>query len=352
MITKELSQRVITISCDYKCRKGGVATVVHTYASIFEDFRYIMTTTGNSSLVKLMTFVKAVMIFIYHNITNSYDIVHIHGSSWMSFKMRTIFIAIAHIFNKKIIFHNHGGEFKLFTKTNYKLVKKYLDKVDVVVALSSEWKDFFEQELLIKNVIIIRNIIPIPKTTEPKSSSNIFTMLYLGAICPGKGIFDLLEVLANNRDKYNNRLLLKIGGNGETEKLVRFINDNKLDNIVSFEGWVDGDKKIKLLSETDIYILPSYNEGLPISILEAMSYKKPIISTRVGGIPQIVDDSNGFLIEPGDKLQIKNALDKAISMTTAELEMLGISSFLKAKPYMADNVEKELISLYTHLLEN
>ena len=74
---------------------------------------------------------------------------------------------------------------------------------------------------------------------------------------------------------------LKIGGNKNEEKLKKQIKDFNIQEIVTFEGWVSGNKKLELLNWADVFILPSFNEGLPISILEAMSYGMPIISTPV-----------------------------------------------------------------------
>ena len=92
----------------------------------------------------------------------------------------------------------------------------------------------------------------------------------------------------------------------EEEIIKAFIQNNQISDIAVFEGWVTGDKKIEYLNWADIYILPSYNEGLPIAILEAMSYSHPIISTPVGGIPEVVKDhQNGILVEPGNLEQIK-----------------------------------------------
>ena len=81
-----------------------------------------------------------------------------------------------------------------------------------------------------------------------------------------------------------------------------------MEHCVKFEGWVGGEKKIHLLNWADVYILPSFNEGLTISILEALSYNCPIISTPVGGIPEVVTEDNGILVEPGNTKQIAEAI--------------------------------------------
>ena len=350
MIPKKITDQIITLSCEYKDPKGGIAMVVYNYSSFFESFRTITTTTEGSFVRKLLKFIKALLVFLFHTIRKDYTILHIHGSSNISFFKKRIFINIAYLFNRKIIFHCHGAEFKIFTNKNYSVVKKTLDKVDVVVALSNSWKDFFENELHLKKVIIIKNTVPSPCNTFGIKENKTMEILFLGAIGERKGIFDLLDVILKCRDKYEGRLRLRIGGNGEIDKLVEFISRNSLNNLVSFEGWVKDDLKHQLLSQADVLILPSYNEGLPIVILEAMTYKIPIISTRVGGIPEIVDNDNGILIDAGDKKQIEAALDKVLFMSKEDIYKMGLKSFDKVQSHLTSHVECELLQMYNSLL--
>lgn len=113
---------------------------------------------------------------------------------------------------------------------------------------------------------------------------------------------------------------------------------------------MSGDKKIQIINEVDAFILPSYNEGLPISILEAMSYNLPIISTSVGGIPEILKNGyNGFLIRPGDKKALKNAILTLINNPSLRKEM-GKHSQEMVQPFLPTTVEGQLRTLYKELL--
>ena len=99
----------------------------------------------------------------------------------------------------------------------------------------------------------------------------------------------------------------------------------------------------------DAYILPSYNEGLPISILEAMSYSLPIISTAVGGIPEILKNGeNGFIMEPGDKEAIYRAIHTLMGDERLRAQM-GEKSFEKVRTHLPGYVEKQLRELYDSL---
>ena len=147
-------------------------------------------------------------------------------------------------------------------------------------------------------------------------------------------------------------MILIIGGNGETDRLIKIIKDKKLDEIIRFAGWVNGEKKIEVLNKSHVFILPSYIEALPISILEAMSYNLPIISTRVGDIPDIViNNENGFLINPKDKDALKNAISEMLSVTPEKRIKMGRRSFNLVQPYLSIHVEKDLEELYLSLLK-
>lgn len=146
----------------------------------------------------------------------------------------------------------------------------------------------------------------------------------------------------------NFRLL--IGGDGEIEKVQQYIKDNKLDNVAEYIGWVSGEEKIKLLNEVDVFILPSYNEGLPISLLEAMSYNLPIISTTVGGIPEILkNEYNGFLINPGDLIALESAISTLIN-NPSKRKLQGKRSGEIVMPFLPNMVINQLDCLYKELL--
>ena len=174
-------------------------------------------------------------------------------------------------------------------------------------------------------------------------------MLFLGLITEAKGIFDLLDVITEHKAEWNDKVVLHIGGNGKVEKLQKMIKESGIENLVKYEGWVSGEKKSELLNMADAFILPSYTEGVPISILEAESYGLPILSTPVGGIPEIVvDEENGILFSPGDKQAMKCAIDKLI-VSSVLCEEMGEKSKRISKNCYPFSIEGKLSFLYATL---
>ena len=159
-----------------------------------------------------------------------------------------------------------------------------------------------------------------------------------------------MEAFSEHKEELNNKVLLHIGGNGETERLQEIIAHEGLSSIVKFEGWVSGKKKIDLLNKADIFILPSYTEGLPISILEAMAYSVPVISTNVGGIPEVIkNEENGYILTPGDKEGFFNSI-MALATDKALRKRMGEISCKRIQQNFPENVSKKLENIYAKLL--
>lgn len=349
-LTTKSTQKVLTLSASYIPPKGGIAQVIKNYSTIYPIFNHIATTKGECDLNKITYFFLAVVKFFYFCLLKDIRIVHLHGASHNSFRRKKIFIALAKFFRKKVVYHIHGAEYKEFYLRNSSSVESVFSKVDVVVALSESWRLFFEGQAGHSKVRVIENVVS-PPVYSMFESDGLVHFLFLGEIGKRKGVYDLLEAISEIRSTLANKAKFHIGGNGEVKEIERRIQQLDLEGLVTFEGWVSGEKKIQLLSLADVYILPSYNEGLPVSILEAMSYRLPIISTPVGGIPEVVKQGeNGLLIKPGDKSAIAEAI-LVMTMNEDFRRAAGENSYSKVQPHFPDSVAKKLEEMYSELLD-
>jgi glycosyltransferase involved in cell wall biosynthesis len=357
-LPSHLSSKILMIGPDYQNHRGGVGAVINVYSRYFEVFNCIATHKNGSEIYKIYFFISSLIKLFYTLISNrKIKIIHIHGASYGSFYRKFIvFVAGKYIFRKKIIYHIHGGGFKKFHENSgaftKRLVKIFLGNADIILCLSQSWKEFFEQNFTIKRLMILPNIIDYPLEVKDAVKTDVITFLFLGLICNAKGIFDLIEVISKNRERYRGDIKLYIGGNGEVQRLKDLINDNHIEDIVEFLGWISNQGKTIILNRCDVYILPSYNEGLPISILESMSYGKAIIATDVGGIPEIVRNmENGLLISPGELNQIEQSIDFFIE-NPGLIKEYGAISAQKVQKHLPHSVIKELTEIYKSLLSN
>ena len=227
-----------------------------------------------------------------------------------------------------------------------------VNESDALIVLSKWWKDFFVSEFNPKKVEIVPNIVgymPFQEEISRRENAKV-KLLFLGRIGDRKGIYDLLEVIYKQQHYFRQHCRLLVGGDGDVEKLKKIIDRYQISDIVDYIGFVSGDQKKDIIKSSDIYLLPSYNEGLPISILEAMSYSKPVISTSVGGIPEIVHHGdNGYLIAPGDQRSLFQFLKELIQNPVDRTNMGRKSYQIVKDGYFPDKVLQKLNALYSSL---
>lgn len=356
-IDKELSQKILVVGQKFKLDtpNGGMASVLASYDKYFYHMRHIATWKYTNKVNKLW---YPLYHYIYFLLLLLFDrrirIVHIHAAAYASFTRTMFFARAAKRLKKQVILHEHAADFDQYYEQSRQKEKiiKAINNCDRLIVLSSSWKDFFLKVGVEESkIVILNNIVTPPEKLEKRSVSLPVRFLFLGWLGKRKGIWDLLKVITDHKAELKGRFILRFGGNDFEEEIKSYIAANRIDSLVKFEGWVSGRKKEECLAWADVFILPSYNEGLPISLLEAMSYGLPLISTNVGGIPEILKDrQNGIMVHPGNESEIWNAVKYFID-NPAEIAKMGNTSETMVAPYTPQNVFHNLKSIYNNLLD-
>lgn len=350
---ERIQEKVLTIGCAYKPPRGGIARVIYCYDKyIFDRFNFVKVSDNKNKVYNFFLLVFAVFKYINKLIfDNKIKIIHIHSASYLSFVRSVIFLRIGKFFGKSVIMHIHGGGFRGYYFRNKKFVYKNLSLCDYVFTLSSEWQSFYKS-IGIKRIKIIENIIPFPDKIDNPIDDNKIHLLFVGLIHERKGIFDLIDVLGEHKTEFEDKIVLHIGGNGDVSSLNSRIKSMGLEGFVKYEGWLEDDAKTELFNTCKILVLPSYIEGMPLSILEAMSYKLAILSTRVGGIPSIVKHkSNGLLVEAGNLKELYDALTIMVNDNEL-LEAMCNSAANRVEQYYPSSVNRRLTAFYKAILKN
>lgn len=352
IIERGLCKQVLMVGIDYKHCPGGMSSVVQYYEPYFNKLQYVPTYRYSNAFLRLVYFFSAICkIFFLLIFNRGIKIIHIHTAADGSFTRARIVINISRFFRKKILLHCHASRFKDFysESDNKEKILNTISKVNQLVVLSKSWKDWFTA-IGIPNdkIFVLNNLTSVPKIRKISRDGKVH-LLFLGLLGQRKGIFDILKAINNKQELLRNQLVFKIGGNTHEKELVKKIEEYKLGDFVHFEGWVSGEKKRDLLNWADVYILPSYNEGLPIGILEAMSYGCAIISSPVGGIPEVVKNGkNGILVEPGNIEDIEDAIREVLNINKRRI----MSQYSReiVKDYLPESVMGNLVKLYNSLL--
>lgn len=321
-ILKNKGNKIRVLMCSSaRSEKGGMNSVIdqlmeHEWDNRLE-FSYLGTHITGTKYKKILYFLKAYSQLKKLIKKDRFDIIHIHMSYKGSFYRKYLVTKLCKKYDKKVIIHLHGSEFKdFYNKGNDKLkrkIKELFTIVDYAIVLGDDWKEFIKGIAEESKVVVINNAIKIPSIYK-KEENRIPILLFLGALIKRKGVIDLLTAVKNVKERENLEFKVLIAGSGEEETLLKtYVEENNLQNIVKFLGWVDTKKKAKLLNEVDILVLPSYNEGLPIAILEALAYGVPVISTNVGSIAEaVIDNQDGFLFDAGDSESLSELMSKLI----------------------------------------
>lgn len=353
-LNKEISNQVLTISVSLK-GKGGIATVVSSLSTYYDCFNYIASSFSKNPFTILVYFSRCILLLLYYIIFRRIKIVHIHGSFNGSFYRKMILINICKFLKIKIIYHIHSGGFKKFyEKSKHKeLIETTIKKVDLLISPTKENMIFFSSFLPQEKNIIINNFIEERKVTKIyKENIDIVSFLFLGMITDHKGIFDLIEVIAENKEILEGKMKLTVGGSGESDRLKQLISLHELDGIVKYIGWIAGKEKDDLMLNSDVFIMPSHIESFGMSNLEAMVYGMPIISTNIGGIPEVVSNNeNGILITPKDKNNLFRAINYFI-INQKQIGIMGRRSTELAKKFYPKSVIPKLDCIYRSMLQN
>ena len=313
---------VLMIGEDPAHSKGGIVTVfkmILEHPGLRGSVKYYPIYVGRlgNVVTKIWSWSKGAMQLCTH--VHKADIVHIHHAAGISFVLYCLVSRILKIIGKKVIFHNHAADFREFYSGLPRTVKKWINntlkEVDINIVLSDSWLEWYQGIVPAANWVVLRNAVPFEPDTSSmgKSEGNCRRVLFLGRMEVRKGIFDLLDVIPGIFET-GKEIKFMIAGDGEIEKVRAIVGEKGLTEYVDVPGWLDTEKTRAAQGWADIFVLPSYNEGLPMALLESMAMGAVPVVSYAGGISEVVKDGyNGLLVEAGDTKLLKYALLKLMN---------------------------------------
>lgn len=322
-------KKTVLMCCSDLDYKGGMVSVVKNYLSYESwgnfDIRFVPThVTGGKAKVALhfaLVYPKLVRMFSRHEI----DLVHLHVAERGSFYRKALIARAAKKRGIPVVFHHHAAEFMLFYNGlddhARGFVREAIELVDMNIVLSEAIRR--DMSAVFPNArfkVLVNAVNALPENPYSASSRNI---VFMGRLGDRKGTFDLLDAFSAALPRIGDDWRLLLCGNGDIERAETAIVEKGLGDRAQCLGWVSGEDKDGILRTAGVNVLPSYNEGLPMSILEAMSYGVPTISTRIAAIPEVIDSGqNGLLIEPGD---VKTLAVDIVGLCSDQEKRLAIS---------------------------
>jgi glycosyltransferase involved in cell wall biosynthesis len=229
-----------------------------------------------------------------------------------------------------------------------------------VVALSKEW-------LQLSSLVADRKVYYLPNAINVNlycsvaekhlSDAHIKTpckVLYLGYLGKSKGSFDLLDTAADIHSQGMDMIFDLVGGAlvpEELERLREKITASKMEDYVRLHSLSYGNDKLNFLLDADVFVYPSYYEGMPMAVLEAMACGLPVVASRVGGLPDLIQDGvNGFLVEPGKPEQLASALCRIAKNHELRASMGKAGYQIACKQYDIEQHVTQLVGIYNKVL--
>ncbi|WP_231376629.1 glycosyltransferase family 4 protein [Mycobacterium sp. 141] len=303
--------------------KGGVASFVRGMSTtpLWQrwNIQHVVTHRDGSVAVKVGQFATSAVVFLGLLIRNRPAVVHLHVASNGSFYRKALLAGLASLARVPIVTHVHGAAFHDFYADSPVItraaVRWLLGNSAVVVALGETWAHRLRAMQPSARILVVPNTArPEQPVGQPGLDESVH-VLFAGRIATDKGVFDLVhawqKVLANCTGHPTPRLSLI--GDGDLGECHRLVDTLGLSGTIDVAGWVSPDAVPDLMRSAHVLVLPSYMEGQPMAILEAMAKGLCVVASNAGGIPDLVDDRCAVLMSPGDIDGLANSLVDVIT---------------------------------------
>lgn len=338
---------------------GGVHQYVETIHAQFdgrlETATYDMYTPPDGS--GLVWFLRSLALAVWAALKLPFqprpDIVHIHSSHVYSFYRASFYVLFAAwIWRRPVVFHIHGSSFDDFLEESPPMVQSFqalvLGQCDRVIVLSEYWHEVLRGWIDPAAIDVIPNAVDV-HDYDPSYSIEPPHIVVVSNLIERKGIRELANALEKLPDTVEEPYTATIAGSGPLAPIVESLEERHPE--VSYLGYVSEPDKRKLLEQGSIFVLPSHAEGLPIAILEAMAGGNAIVSTTVGGIPEVIDEANGLLVEPGDEDALYAALRDLVTDPDVVDRMSRQNRRLAIDRYGWDTVLEQVTDVYDAVYE-
>ena len=336
--------------------KGGMVSVAKNYLQYpyWKGYQlsYIPTHKEINKYLLVLYFGMRYMQIVWLALFGNYKIVHLHIAERGSFYRKAILALTLKSIGKKVILHHHHAEFEEFydslsaRKKNF--VKTVFERVDLNIVLGTYFIPLIIDKAPKARVKVLHNaVVTYPQNQYNKEARNI---LFLGKLCKRKGIYDLLACIKELDSKMDADIRFFLCGNGDIEDVKNRIRALNISHRIAHIGWCNEEERMVFMSKSMLHVLPSYNEGLPMSILETMAYGIPTVSTHVAAIPEMLHDGeNGFLVNPGDVTDLSNKLYQLITDKELREKFSENAYQVSISAYSLDKHIRDLIDIYNSL---
>jgi glycosyltransferase involved in cell wall biosynthesis len=282
------------------------------------QLRPLDTRGGASALYSLWVLATALAKILVGRLNGQLVGVHVNIAGRLSLFRKSAVVIMSRMLGISVVLHLHAQPHPFYHSLPLVLqaLTRWVFSLSAgCVVLGTAAKRFVIEDLKVppEHVHIVFNGVPEPTLARRKIVPNMVQrVLFVGSVSDLKGVSDLLQALALPQFD-RSRLQVSFAGVGDLEAYRSQARQLGIDELVRFEGWSDQQQVAHLMALADVLILPSYVEGLPLVILEAMSNSVAVVCTPVGEIPSVLTDGvNACFVQPGDVASIAAGLQRVL----------------------------------------
>lgn len=334
------------------------------------EYRLISTITPKTAVAEYRGFntryLRGGIKNIYHFLTvlaslkrilkkEHYELAHVHFSSRGSTLRKALVARILTQNGVPYLLHAHGGAFESFYRSLSTPLKRrvvlFLEDSKGLIVLSTAMQAFYSSLVSSqKPVFTMPNPVILPKQLPPHRACACVRLVFLGRLGSQKGSDRVLHAIAYLPEEIRVRVEVWLAGDGELEATRQLAESLGLNQQVLVSGWIDVETREQWLREAHAMILPSRAEGVPMALLEGMAWGLPVISSPVGGIPDIITDGQeGFLVPPDDIPAISQAIRRFVEDRDL-LQKMGAQARRRAEFHSLEGYREKLKAVYEAVL--
>jgi glycosyltransferase involved in cell wall biosynthesis len=362
-------KRVLLI-CPCLTLPGGIASY---YSSLREHFTYDICyffigsrKENESRFLKPANLCRDMWRLFFHLLKSAgnYDLVLLNPSFIKNCIVREgLLLVISKLFDRKcvVFFRGWSTEFAdIVSKHYFKLFFRVYNRADSFIVLSSEFRDKlrdwgFKQPIFIETTTVDEKLLDgytlKQRMDKVKSGNRPMNLLFLSRVEKEKGIIETIDAIKILSKSHPDIRLLVAGVGSYLSSAKKYSLDVGLSDKIIFLGWISGKEKSRLLADTDILLLPSYREGMPNCVLEAMAFGIPVVTRPIGGIKDFfIDGQFGFLTESTEQATIALLVDKII-VNRHLRESMGKQAFNYAHDhFISTSVVRRLEKIFDEII--
>lgn len=348
---------------------GGISTVIRSLLAspLGQEWplQAVSTWVPGSAWTRGLAFGKAAALLWRQALNQHLQAVHLHmaarGSFWRKWLIGRILVGRG----VRVIIHVHDGSLPQWHSAQPPWVQglfaRFMERADTVVVLSASWRSELQALAPGARFRVIPNPVELSAVQNRDEgersvacigseavASDSRAILFMGRLVPEKGLGELLQAV-HRLTLHHPHWRWTLAGDGDLEAVRQRVSELGLQQQVVLPGHLSDPDKQRALAQADLLVLPSWAEGQPLAVLEAMAWSVPVVATRVGDVPGLLACGAGVLVKPQDPAGLAEAIEGTLQERARLRRMGAIGRAHVARHHSPQVVARELSALYAEL---